>query len=65
MVWKISRQHGPGLHGKVLDGPADSEPALVDRLDVGGIGVAEKDVVTGPDHVGADRAADGTGTDNR
>ena len=32
---------------------------------MGGIGVAEQNVVTVTDQVGTDGAADGTGTDNR
>jgi hypothetical protein len=30
-----------------------------------GVGVAEQDVVAVPDQMGTDRAADGTGPDNR
>ncbi len=62
---KIVWQHGPCPHREVLDRPADGEAPLVDRLDVRSVGVTEQDVVAVPDHVGADRAADRTGPDNR
>ncbi len=59
------RQHRSGLHREVLDRPADGQAPPVDGLDMGAIGIAEENVMTGPDQVGTDGAADGTGADYR
>ena len=59
------RQHRSGLHREVLDRPADGQAPPVDGLDMGGIGIAEENVMTVTDQVGTDGAADGTGADNR
>ncbi len=57
--------HGRHPHRELVDRPLDAQAAPVDRLDVGGVGVTEQDVVTGPGHVGADRPADRPGADDR
>jgi hypothetical protein len=59
------RQVGGRAHGEGVDRPLDAQAALPDGLDVLGDDVDEGDVVAGPHEVGADRAADRAGADDR
>ena len=51
---QIPRQHGAGVDGEVGDRALDGQAAVVDRVDVFGVGVAEQHFVAGADHVRAD-----------
>ena len=55
---------GPGLNPELVHGAFDMQTVLVNGGDVIFIGIAQGDVVPGPDEVGAQRAADGTGPDD-
>src|ERR1700761_1671326 len=51
-------------HGELVDRALDDQPVLADGGDVGLVGVTQRDVVAGADHVGAESAANGTGADD-